>query len=169
MRNLGPYFSDLYILMSLVGLSWMSPPPPPNTVRFLVMKALNTKLFPGQQWDLTHQHRISVSQTSCGWVQFADIIMIGIQHAGAHISVSLSLALFFVCFLSLLQNTKIKMTSSFLFSCQIWVLKPVHARKIFTLLIIQKRFFLKGRQQLSVSPTLKDKWSVASNTACLTI
>lgn len=109
--------------------------------RFLVMKALNTKLFPGQQWDLTHQHRISVSQTSCGWVQFADIIMIGIQHAGAHISVSLSLALFFVCFLSLLQNTKIKMTSSFLFSCQIWVLKPVHARKIFTLLIIQKRFF----------------------------
>lgn len=168
MRNLGPYFSDLYILMSLVGLSWMSPPPPPNTVRFLVMKALNTKLFPGQQWDLTHQHRISVSQTSCGWVQFADIIMIGIQHAGAHISVSLSLALFFVCFLSLLQNTKIKMTSSFLFSCQIWVLKPVHARKIFTPYYTET-FFLKGRQQLSVSPTLKDKWSVASNTACLTI
>lgn len=68
---------------------------PQPTVRFLVMKALNPKLFPGQQWDLTHQHRISVSQTSCGWVQFADIIMIGIQHAGAHISVSLSLSVSF--------------------------------------------------------------------------
>lgn len=30
MRNPGPYFSDLYVLMSLVGLSWMSPPPSPN-------------------------------------------------------------------------------------------------------------------------------------------
>lgn len=168
MRNLGPYFSDLYILMSLVGLSWMSPPPPPNTVRFLVMKALNTKLFPGQQWDLTHQHRISVSQTSCGWVQFADIIMIGIQHAGAHISVSLSLALFFVCFLSLLQNTKIKWLLVFFFHVKSEYSNQSMQEK-FSHSLLYRNVFFKGRQQLSVSPTLKDKWSVASNTACLTI